>query len=151
MEGLKKMEKKNSSSTHPLIEGVSQRHLDLYLQKAEEHKFKPEDVGTVEGQREAMRYLLVNGLIPATPENLKTVGDKEFYMEASLLPKETVKKIYDDTMSKEDKWEFDEEYEDEELRVISTDIEGIWIKDGKPTGAKIQRKREVRVTTFFVV
>lgn len=145
------MEKKNSSSTYPLIEGVSQRHLDLYLQKAKEHKFKPGDVGTAEGQREAMRYLLVNGFIPATPENLKTVGDKELYIEAGLLPKDMVKKVYDDTVSKEDKWEFEEEYEDEELKVISTNIEGIWIKDGKPTGAKMQRKREIRVTTFFLV
>jgi len=150
MEGLKKMEKKNSSSTQ-LIEGVSQKHLDLYLQKAKKYRFKPEDVGTAEGQREAMRYLLVNGFIPATPENLKTVGDKEFYMEASLLPKDMVKDTYDDAVSKEDKWEFDEEYEDEELKVISTDIEGIWVKDGKPTGAKIRRKREIRVTTFYLV
>ena len=51
---------------------IPEKFIRLYRKKARQFKFSVSsvDVKTEEGQRKIMCYLLVNGFIPATEENL---------------------------------------------------------------------------------
>jgi len=123
----------------------------LYLEKAKQFDFKPADLKTKAGRSEAIRYLLACGFIPATPENIALVKGEEFYMDAHLLPESLVDAVKNSAVSKRDEWEYDEESENEELDSQPAEITGVWIKDEKVTGAKIDQRRKIDVTTTYNV
>jgi len=123
----------------------------LYLAKANEFNFKPADLTTEEGQTDAIRYLLTNGLIPITPENLKLAGEA-IYIDGEKLPTFLVESLKASANARwDDSWDCDEEFEDEEHEAKEPEVVGAWFTDGQPSSVKIAQQRKITVTTVYYV
>lgn len=126
------------------------KYVDRYLKAQKEVPFKSyDDVETLAGKQEAIRYCLVCGLMPVTKQSLRLLGDKDFYISAERLPtplvKATIKKADEVFMG----WEFIEEYEIKETESGDTTLAGVWIKGGRIRQAKVERVRTVVVETTY--
>lgn len=127
---------------------LPQEYLELYLAKAAKFRFEPENITTEAGQEQAARYLLTNGFIPLTKDNVALINE-EFYIDAKLLPKALEAFVLNRAKAEQREWEADEEDEEEELKILREYIYGVWVKEGKITGAKVVQEREIRVSTTY--
>ena len=85
---------------------------------------------TVKGEdAEARRYLIVNGLIPVTPENVK--GIPEFYVDAGCLPKEIVEELEQYGREHEDEADYSEDAEEDTVETQQFRLKGAWIEEGQ--------------------
>jgi len=117
-------------------------YIKMYLDKAKEHGFNPR------GAHEIIRYLIVNGLIPATDEHLEIMGDYEFFVDADKLPEKFINQA--NKAIKAEDGEYHEETELDILKVFNEIVEGAWIKNGEITSFKTIRKRHIEVETTYI-
>ena len=145
-----------------------EEHKEIFLEKAKEIGFYVPEIGTKVdnpdaeakarewldtkgGGQEAARYCIVCGHIPFTPENVALVGDEDFYFSGAIPDglKEKILKLAEGVDRTD--WNYESEDELEHLRLIETDIDGIWIQNGAVKEARITEKRVVRVLTRYDV
>ena len=130
-------------------------YLEMYLECSKEHGFKPDNL------QEIVRYLLVNGHIHLTEENLALIGDREFFLGADRLPEEmdlaggTVK-IHEKLLKTaklvdNQDWTLHDDHETEHIREVSTELEGVWIKDGRVRSLMLGITRVVKVYQTYSV
>lgn len=123
----------------------------MYLAKAKEHGFKPDDLNTEYGRSNAARYLLVNGLIPFTKENVELTGKWNWYISSERLPQALQDAVLKKALDGEaEGWEFDEEAEMEQKESGGGSLEGVWIRNGQIEDAKITRMRTIEVQTTYI-
>lgn len=120
--------------------------MKLYHDVAEKYGFKPKPDTD---EAEIMRYLMVTGLVPVTIENIALVKE-EFYIDADKMPSDLVEKILARAKKSRRHWEWDEEFEEDELERIRDSVDGAWIKDGVIRGVKIIVDRKVRMNTIYL-
>jgi len=120
--------------------------LETYLECSKEHGFRPDSL------HEVVRYLLVNGHINFTEENLALMGDREFFLGADKVPKEFHEKLIELAKGTDRKdWTIDDDFEREEKKLLDTELEGIRIKAGRVAGVKIGLSRMVEVYQTYDV
>jgi len=124
---------------------MKQEYLELYLEKTKQFNFKPGDVTKEEEQREIMRYLMVNGWIPFNAENVAEATKEEFYIDFEHLPKELASQVKKGAKDTRDDWEYGEDEDMDHIADIDWWVDGVWVKDGKITNAKVTLKRKVYV------
>lgn len=93
-------------------------------------------------KQEAVRYCLVNGLLPLTRDAVALV-EREFYLDADRLPPE-LRTNLEKRMNGDLDWGPDEDRDSETEEVISADLRGVWIKNRCIVGLKkLEKSRQV--------
>lgn len=129
-----------------------QEYLDLYVQRTKAVPFTSDaDLATEEGKREAYRYLLVCGLIPATKVNLKLATKEEFNILFEGLSEKTKTKIRTAVALAQNKWQYDENVSIDDEKDLGWKVESVWIKNGEATSAKIKKTVIAEVTDSYFV
>ena len=136
--------------------------LETYLAASREHGFTPSDL------RGVIRYLLVNGRIDISDKHIELMGNTEFYLGADNIPKK-YRRLVDGSLELQEDidihekllktanevdrkdWTLDDDYEMEHKELLSTKIEGIWLKNGRVNGIKIGERRQVEVYQTYHV
>lgn len=118
-------------------------YFNLYLEKSKEHNFTPAAV------QEIIRYLMVNGIIPVTEEHLALMGDKEFHVSAKHVPEKYRKEAEAQYLAAPTDGRYIEEHEIEWLDTKEHELDGVWFKNGKMEGFRMEVTRIVKVTTSF--
>jgi hypothetical protein len=137
---------------------IPEKFIRLYRKKVRQFKFSGvsrKEATTEKGQREIMSYLLVNGFIPATKENIALGPKKETYIDAKHLPEDMRKKALDLVNQARKKSTVEEETdledhtidEDSNASPSPESLQGIWISsDGTLFGVKTERSYKATVT-----
>lgn len=99
-------------------------------------------------QREAMRYAIVNGNLPATKENLSFVVD-EFYLDADKLSPKAIASLLKKARANREDWEYDENIEDDTVKERGNYLKGVWIKDGEIKDLDIHVTRTSKMTDRY--
>jgi len=118
-------------------------YFQMYLEKVNEIGFSEPHIAGI------VRYLLVNGHIEATPENLALMGDTEFYLDAEHMPEQLKKQALEHYENFPENADFDEELEIEEIEIHGHKLEGAWICNGNMTGFKVCVTRTVKVESTY--
>lgn len=112
---------------------MKKEYIELYLEKCKEHKIKPGDTDNPETQKSIARYLMVNGWIPFTPENIALTGDLSWHISVAHLPKELRASIGLIIAADRESWEYqDEQRLDSPIAVYEAiEMKGVWLRAGK--------------------
>lgn len=107
-------------------------------------KIPPE---TEDDAREITRYLLVNGHILITPENLAMGPKHEFYLDVDGCP-DFLKEQCDQIMTHEDvEWTQEDDPEEDNVRDEKTpEVIGVWIQEGKVNSVKVRTRYTADIT-----
>ncbi len=138
---------------------ISEKFIRLYRQKVRKYKFSGsvsrKAAKTEKGRQEIMRYLLVNGFIPATQENIALGPKDQTYIDAKHLPEDVRKKALDlvngarETSNADEETDLEDQTIEEETNTTPSPelLQGIWIRnDGTLLGAKTERSYKATVT-----
>ncbi len=129
---------------------MGEKYIETYLAKSTELGFVPGDVTTKEGRQDAARYCLVCGLIPFTAENVALVGVMTFYMDG--LPEGLRKEVRDLALKVvRSDWQYYEEQELDHLKLLETEVQGAYIRNGLISEVKVVERRIVKVETTYYV
>ena len=137
-------------------------YMETYLAASRKHGFVPTDV------RGIIRYLLVNGLIDITNNHLILMGNQEFHLGADRIPKDYRRLVDGSLELREDvniqeklikaAKEVDQKYWQpgdfnivNHVKDISTELEGVWIKNGKVNSVKLGVTRVVEIYEEYSV
>lgn len=139
---------------------IPEKFIRLYRKKVRQFKFSGSvsrrEATTEKGQREIMRYLLVNGFIPATEKNLALGPTEEIFIDAKHFP-ENLRAAALKLVNRvpEDEWESDlSEQAIEELGDAKPQetLQGIYINSaGKLFGIKKEKRYEAIVADTLTV
>lgn len=126
-------------------------YLKLYAAKVKEHSLNGQHLN------EIIRYLLVNGHIPATKEHLEMMGSRTFYLGADHLPENTAKlllelakKLEHQEDEEDEVWQYDEESTVDVLETLSYELEGVWLEGGVKGMKVVVRKKVIVDQTYHV-
>ena len=120
--------------------------LSVVVNSAENEAKVREWLDTEKGSQEAARYCLVCGLIPFTPENVALVdGRDSWHIGADQIPKETHQKFIDYALADKDECTLDDDHEMEHLALLSTELDGIHIENGRVVNVKVGQTRRIKV------
>ncbi len=132
-------------------------YLETFLAKAAEHGFTPDPV------RNIVRYLLTNGHINITDQHLILMGNEGFHLGADRIPKDYRRRHDLESMNIHEKLlkaakEVDQRHWSpgdfnivEHVKDVSTELEGVWIKNGKVNSVTIGVTRVVEVYEEYSV
>ena len=138
--------------------GIPEKFIRLYRQKVRKYKFSGsvsrKDAKTEKGQHEIMRYLLVNGFIPATEENIALGPNDQTYIDARHLPEElrkTALKLVNRarvTSDLDEEMDVEDQSIEEEAEAKSQEtLQGIYVNsEGTLFGVKTERSYKATVT-----
>jgi len=113
-----------------------EKALQQYFERFPEEKSKLE--------KQAMRYALANGNLPATKENLAFVG-QEYHLSADKLPKSIQEKLLKIAEKHQKEWQYNENISDWTDEEISNELSGVWIQGNEITSLSITVKRKATI------
>lgn len=130
-------------------------YMETYLAASRKHGFSPTDA------RGIIRYLLVNGLIDITDQHLILMGNEAFHLGADRIPCAVMRDL--ETVNIHEKllkaaqvidqkdWQPGDFNIVEHVKDISTELEGVWIKNGKVNSVKLGVTRVVEIYEEYSV
>lgn len=136
---------------------IPEKFIRLYRQKARKYKFSDsvsrKDAKTEKGQREIMGYLLVNGFISATEENLALGPQEETFIAAEHLPEHLKKTVLELVSRVPADSQLDDQYVNEKDGAETHEtLEGAYINsEGRLFGVRKHREYEATVTDILDV
>ena len=123
--------------------------METYLACSKEHGFIPTDLHGI------VRYLLSNGHINVTEDNLALMGDIEFHLGADNIDEEMhlasgIVKVHEKLIKAgeavdQKEWSLDNDYEMEHKELLSTALEDVRIKSGRVVSVRLGLTRIIKV------